>query len=403
MFKNKKDFLLSRDFNGPGTASWVEISKSALENNIDCFKKTAQGRFSLGVVLKGNAYGHGLLTVFRVIRDRVDCVYLISPQDAILLQEDSSFSNGGFSPRIIVIGGLTPEEISVCAQKNIEMALGDRVWEEAVPLLRKRGLKAKVHIHLDTGLSREGYFHENLKQDLKFLKTASDVISVVAVMSHFANVEDVTAQDYAISQIKAFKKGVTCLKEFLLLPEPLDEHFSGSAAALLLPEARLNGIRVGISLYGFWPSAETRISAKFNFDELPHLEPVLSWKCKSQVVKKLKPGTYVGYGCAYRCDRETRIAIFPVGYYDGYSRSVSGKAHVLIQGRRCSVIGRVMMNHIIVDITQVSHDNRPVEATLIGKSGDEVVSAQMLADWADTIQYEVVTRLGSHLERVVVP
>jgi alanine racemase len=136
--------------------------------------------------------------------------------------------------------------------------------------------------------------------------------------------------------------------------------------------------------------------------EVPQLKPVLTWRCASQTLKWLPAGSFVGYGCTYRCPHETRVAILPLGYYDGYPRIVSGKAHVLVHGHRCPVLGRVMMNHIVVDVTRVATSEDRVIATLSGEDGDEQVSAETLATWAQTINYEVVARLGEHLPRVVV-
>jgi len=152
-----------------------------------------------------------------------------------------------------------------------------------------------------------------------------------------------------------------------------------------------------------WPSNEARISARLILKEVPEFKPVLSWKCLSQLVKSIPKGTYVGYGCTYRCDHETVIAVFPVGYFDGYPRLASGKAHVLIHGRRCPVIGRVMMNHMIVDVTGVvQRGESELVATLLGVDGEEKISAELIASWAQTIHYEIVTRIGSHLQRILV-
>ena len=128
---------------------------------------------------------------------------------------------------------------------------------------------------------------------------------------------------------------------------------------------------------------------------------MLTWKCKSQIVKWIKKGSFVGYGCTYRCTQDTRVAVFPVGYFDGYPRLASGKAYVLINQKRCPVIGRVMMNHIIVDVTQVTSRVQRLEATLIGRDGKESISAESLANWSQTIHYEIITRLGAHLPRIL--
>ena len=175
-----------------------------------------------------------------------------------------------------------------------------------------------------------------------------------------------------------------------------------SAAALLLPQARHDVVRIGISLYGLWPSTETRVSARALLGRVPELKPVLSWRCRSQLTKWLPAGSYVGYGCTYRCPVATRIAVLPMGYYDGYPRLLSSRAHALVNGQRCPVLGRVMMNHVVIDVTRATQDEGPITATLLGRDGDEQVSADQLAVWAQTINYEILTRIGAHLRRIVI-
>ena len=192
------------------------------------------------------------------------------------------------------------------------------------------------------------------------------------------------------------------MREALGLTGPLERHIAASAAALLLPQARHEVVRVGISLYGLWPSSETRLSARALLGRVPELRPVLSWRCRSQLTKWLPSGSYVGYGCTYRCPVDTRIAVLPMGYADGYPRLLSSRAHALVEGQRCPVLGRVMMNHVVIDVTRAARTDGPVTATLLGRDGDEQVSADQLAVWAQTINYEIVTRIGAHLRRVVI-
>src|SRR5947209_2150928 len=153
---------------------------------------------------------------------------------------------------------------------------------------------------------------------VEWLKDARDVIEVVGALSHFANTEDVTEQNYATQQLDAFEAGLAKLREALSLSGPIERHIAASAAALLMPRARLDAVRIGISLYGLWASNETRLSARAVLGQVPELKPALAWKCKSQLTKWLPAGSYVGYGCTYRCPAETRIAVLPMGYYDGY-------------------------------------------------------------------------------------
>lgn len=372
-------------------ASWIELSQSAYAANVAVFRKVA-GAGRLGVVLKGNAYGHGLEATLSLAHALVDVLYVITPGEAATIRAWEK-THGQPEREVLVLGALSPEACVELARLNVSAVAADRGFEAAV----KSGVS--IHVHLDTGLSREGFTLEQVRAgEADFLRGAD----VRGVMSHFANTEDVTEQSYARQQLANFEAGLALLRERIGLAHP-ERHFAASAAALVLPPSRLDVLRIGIAQYGLWPSAETRLSARVVLGDVPTLEPVLTWKAPSQVVKWLKAGSYVGYGCTYRCAADTRVAVLPVGYWDGYPRLASGKAHVLVNGQRCPVLGRVMMNHLIVDVTHAVKDEAPLVATLLGRDGDEVVSAETLAGWAQTIHYETVTRLAPHLQRVVVP
>jgi alanine racemase len=385
-------------------ASWLEIKASALKNNVQTFRNLANLKDEtthVGVVLKGNAYGHGLAQVYSVIHDSVDCVYLIDPVDAYLLRR---LEKEGAYPekRLLVIGAVREEEVLECARQNIEVVLSDLNWKSYEGSLKKNGLKVRVHLHLDTGLSREGFFLHELEPLCNWLNQNKDIIQVVGVMSHFANTEDVTDQSYAEFQLSNFSKGIAKIESLVQFEDPLEKHIAASAASMVLANSHFNYMRIGIALYGLWPSSETKLSAKSIYPKLPVLQPALTWKCRSQAVKTIPAGSYVGYGCTYRCARDTRIAVLPVGYFDGYPRAVSGKAYVLVDGKRCPVLGRVMMNNILIDISQLEHNPTAVEAILIGQDGDETLSVETVANWAQTIHYEIIARLSQALKRVIV-
>lgn len=389
----------------PAQASWIELRAEALRQNIRAFRKIAAAEKTqprIAVVLKGNAYGHGFEEVLPIVHPECDVIDVITAQDAVSIRGFEQWS-GAPKRQVLVLGAVSADEAVELGRAGVDVVIADAEWRAWVPTLRQKlgGTRLRVHVHLDTGLCREGFVPGSLATELAFLVSAPDVFEVVGVLSHFANVEDVTEQEYALSQVRAFEAGRGELEALLGSKAPLERHIAASAAALILPEARLDVMRVGISLYGFWPSSPTRLSARVVLGELPVLEPVLSWRCKSQVVKEIPSGSFVGYGCTYRCPEPTRVAVLPVGYFDGYPRLASGRAHVLVNGQRCPILGRVMMNHLIIDVTRAVKDNSPVVATLIGRDGEESVSAEQLATWADTIHYEIITRLGAHLERRV--
>ena len=405
----------------PG-GSWLETNRQGLEHNLRCFRSLSS---PLGVVLKANAYGHGLAQVVEAVHPWVDVIFVIEASDGEWIRTWES-KEGKAQRRIIVIGRAEPGHPQRLRSLGIEMALGDSDWSDHVQSLRSsnatspastassasgatgaaspqtRSAKLRVHVQLDTGLGREGYLPQAIAEKYAFLKEATDVLEIKGVMSHFANTEDVTEQSYALHQLQQFQEGLAALKTLMGTNENWEQHFAASAAAMVLPESRMSLLRVGISLYGLWPSSETRVSSKLVLGEPLKILPCLTWKCRSQLVKSLPAGEFVGYGCTWKSASPTRIAVFPVGYYDGYPRAASGKAHVLIQGRRCPVIGRVMMNHILVDVGGVASDDAPLEATLMGAQGNEAITADHLASWAGTIPYEIVARLGGHLKRILV-
>ena len=390
-------------------ASWIEISRSAFANNVSVYRNLMESYILLGGVLKGNAYGHGFLQCLEIVHDFIDIIFVINPLDAFRIRKFEK-ENDLVQKRVVVIGMISPEEMLTCAMKVIEVVITDENWVNYMPHLKRsekvRGNSfrpLKAHIHIDTGLSREGFQLEDLENKINFLQSNASLVHIQGVMSHFANTEDVTEQSYAFEQMSKLNKAYDIITQKLALPYKLEKHIAQSASTLIISKSQNDLVRVGISLYGLWPSLETKLSSKVVLPELPNLKPVLSWKCKSQSVKKIPTGSYIGYGCTCRADRDLRVGLFPVGYFDGYPRLLSNKGYVLVNGMRCKILGRVMMNHIIVDVTEATRDEtHEVVATLIGKDGTETVSAENLAEWAQTINYEIVTRISSHLKRMVV-
>jgi alanine racemase len=179
-------------------------------------------------------------------------------------------------------------------------------------------------------------------------------------------------------------------------------HSACSAAALLFTRTHLDLARIGIALYGLWPSKETYVSCLELGKPTLDLRPVMTWKTRVAQLRDVGEGKYIGYGCTYRTTRDSRIALLPVGYYEGYDRGLTGMAHVLIRGRRAPIRGRVCMNMIMADITDIPGVGLQDEAVLLGRQGDEKVTAEQLAEWCSTISYEIVSRINPTLPRVVI-
>ena len=229
---------------------------------------------------------------------------------------------------------------------------------------------------------------------------SSAQLELEGICTHFANIEDTTDHSFAETQIETFGRiGETLANAGF---EISVRHAACSAAALLFTRTHLDLARLGISLYGLWPSRETYVACLERGKPALELRPALTWKTRVAQVKQVPEGSFIGYGCTYRATRDARIAVLPVGYYEGYGRSLSGVAHALIRGRRAPIRGRICMNMCMADVTDIEGVEQEDEVVLLGSQGDERVSAEQMASWSGTISYEVVARIHADLPRVVV-
>jgi len=379
----------------------VEVTQECLYKAIDIIKPGTR----LGGVVKGNAYGHGFAQTLPAVHGAVDVLYAVTAGEALWIR-DWEQRTGAPRKEILVIGVLSPREAVACARAGVDVVLADAGFVDHARAVAEAGLSLGVHVHLDTGLSREGLLPEDVDEALAWLDAVGDAVVVRGVLMHFADVEDVTEQTWARRQLARFEQGRLALSQTLSRmgrPTGLVRHAAASAAAMVLDSSHFDVVRAGIALYGLWPSRETRIGVRALRGEAPRLRPVLSWRVPVQAVKQVPSGTPVGYGCTWTASRPTRLAVLPVGYFDGYPRILGNRAHVLVHGARCPVVGRVMMNHLVVDVTDAPSATCGDVATLLGRDGEMEISADALATAADTIHYELVTRIGAHVPRKGLP
>lgn len=376
--------------------TWVEISKKALLENILTIKNRIKSNVKLMAVVKANAYGHGLKEVTSIISDHVDFLGVNSPVEALKLRS-LKFKNP------ILILGYTPfaflkdvinHDISLTVY-NIETI--NKIQEIAA----KYKKVAKIHVKIETGLNRQGVTINKLQEFIDLIKNKKN-IEVEGISTHFANIEDTTEHDYATYQIKNFKLAYEIFKANDMNVKY--RHVACTAAAILFDEIHFEMIRLGIGLYGLWPSKETKISAYERNTGVFELKPVLKWKTIVAQVKEVDANSFIGYGCNGFVTQKSKIAIIPVGYYDGYDRKLSNSGYVIIHGKRAPILGRICMNMFIVDVTNIENVTVEDEVLLLGyddKSG-ESISAETMALKIGTINYEVVTRINEQIPRIVV-
>ncbi len=374
--------------------NWVETDAQAIRNNIGEFRRRLGPGVLLGAVVKSNAYGHGMLEVARVARAAgADWLCVNNVDEAVALRE------AGHRCEILVMGYTPLEALPAVVEHHLRPVVYNTETLDRLDALAREDQPVPIHLKVETGTHRQGILETDVPQFADRIRSSPRLL-LEGVGTHFANIEDSTNHSYAEQQIAAFDRICdTLLKAGINVPL---RHTACSAAALLFTRTHLDLARLGISLFGLWPSKETYVSCLERGQPTLDLQPALTWKTRVAQIKGVEEGSFIGYGCTYRVSRPSRIAVLPVGYHEGYDRGLSGVAHVLVRGRRAPVRGRVCMNMCMVDVTDIPGARLEDEVVLLGRQGDERVSAEQLAEWCGTISYEIVSRIHPALSRVVV-
>ena len=369
--------------NGLVRPTLVEVDLNRLTENYHRIReKVAPSKVM--PILKANAYGHGLVEVAKHLQSLgADYLGVAVLEEGILLREM------GVQIPILVLGGILGNQIVHFLKYDLTITASSiEKLCQVEELATQMGVTARVHLKIDTGMERIGVHYYNAESMVETSLKCSNV-SIEGIFSHFANSE-ISDLSHARLQIDRFNKVLEFYQRAGLTPPPL-RHMSNSGAILQLPEADFDMVRPGLLLYGVYPSAEVPHTVK--------VRPALSWKSRVVYFKVIKPGHPVGYGSTWETDHLVRAITVPVGYGDGYFRSMSSKAKVLIHWKQYPVIGRVSMDQIVVNIEWDSAYNND-EVFLIGEMGDESITVENLSAWAGTIPYEILTNINTRVPRV---
>jgi alanine racemase len=348
--------------------NWVEIDARALRSNLRQFRDLVAPDTSVAAVVKANAYGHGMLEVARIVRaEGAEWLCVNSIDEAVELRA------GGLDGRVLILGYVPLDRLDLVVEHDLRPTVYNReTVDRLAALAAERGRTVPVHLKVETGTQRQGVAEAEVPAFVAHLRSRPGLV-LEGISTHFANIEDTTDHAFALAQVERFRAAVDVASRGGPIPM---RHAACSAAALLFARTHFDLVRIGISLYGMWPSRETLVSCRERERTPPRLEP-------------------------YRTSRPSRIAVLPVGYYEGFDRRLSSLAHVLVAGRRAPVRGRVCMNMCMVDVTDVPEARLEDEVVLLGRQGDERITAEQIAAWCATIPYEVVTGIHPSLPRVV--
>jgi alanine racemase len=301
----------------------------------------------------------------------------------------------------MMVGPLPDDHLETVFDYNLEPVIFDRGTLTGLgKLASRRSEPVRTHLKLETGTNRQGITEKEFRSYATIYKKHRYLQKPYGASTHFANIEDTTSHEYAQHQLDRFNRMVLALKRYGV--GPTIRHTACSAALILFEKTRFDLVRPGISVYGHWPSKETYLSYRLEGGHNRIFRPVLRWRTRVTQIKSVAANSFIGYGCTYRTTANTRLAVLPLGYCDGYDRALSNTAYVLIRGRRAPIRGRICMNLIMADITDIPEVKVGQVATLIGKDGRERLSAEQLADWAGTINYEILSRLSLAIPRIIV-
>lgn len=357
--------------------NWVEIDVGALKRNYRRIRNLLKPGVSMAPVIKAEAYGHGLIPVAKALAPLSPDWFAVSK-----FSEAMALRDAGIATPILVLSGLFPSELEEALARSVTpvvYTMEQLIHCESVG--KKKQIPYPVHVKIDTGMGRLGFREEAFEKLISMLQE-SPWIRLDGVMSHFADADD-ESSSYPLFQMEKFRRFLSKLQDATKKIPPF-LHMANSAGTLRYRESHFTMVRPGIALYG--PTTFTQ-----------DFEPVMHLKARILQIKEVPPQTPIGYARSFVTPHSMVVATLSVGYGDGYPRALSNKAEVIIRGRRCPVIGRISMNLITVDLSQLpSLPCVGEEAVLLGKQGEGLISAEELAAKAGTIGYEIYCRIGSN-------
>jgi len=379
------------------SSSVIKLSKSSLQNNLKLINKLA-GKAKVSLVVKGNAYGHGLGKYVKMAEEcGADHFSTFSYEEALSVKNHTKNN-----PTIMIMGYIDNSYIKDSIKKGFEFFVFNFYrLNRSISEARKLNKKAKIHIEVETGLNRTGFHEKELEELVELLKENKDYLDIKGLCTHYAGAESIANYYRIKGQIKRFRKYIRYFENREIYPEKY--HTSSSAGTILYPKTRFDLVRIGIMQYGGWPSVETYVHYLTNRKNKKNpLRPVLSWESCIMNIKNVKAGEYIGYGNYYLAEDDMRIATVPVGYTEGYSRVLGNQSQVIIKGKAVNVIGVINMNLLIVDITPFDKIRIGDNVTLVGKEGEQAINFSSFSSKGKELNYEVLSRLPEKIPRKIV-
>ena len=365
----------------------ADIDLDAFRFNLDSIKKNINENTQIITVLKADGYGHGAVPLAKEAEkeERVWGIAVATVEEALELRR------GGIKKPLLILGYTYQEDYDLIAEEELrptvfKLSMAQELSQAAL----RKNKTIKIHIKIDTGMSRIGY--RDLEKSVPEILEISRLpgLEIEGLFTHFARADE-REKAPAYQQLEKYQAFQKALKE-AGLKIPLC-HCSNSAGIIRIPEANMDAVRAGIILYGLYPSGEVE-------KEPVPLKPLMTLKSHIAYIKTLEPGVQISYGGTYTTQKETRVATIPVGYADGYARSLSNKGWVLIRGKKAPILGRVCMDQFMVDVTDIPEARELDEVILLGKSQDQQITMEELGELSGRFNYEFACCISKRVPRI---
>ena len=363
------------------------VSLDAIAHNFEEMKKNIREDAKIIAVIKADGYGHGAEAIARLIRNEsyIWGFAVATPEEALQLRAS------GVTKPVLILGIVFEEYFAEMIREDIRLTVcGYEMAKQLSDEASAQGKQVHIHLGLDTGMSRIGFADESASvEEIKQIAELPNM-NIEGMFTHFARADE-SDKAPAVDQLKRYQAFVKLLEDAgIHIPM---KHCSNSAGIIRMPEANLDAVRAGITIYGIYPSDQVE-------RDIVKLKPAMELISHVTYVKEIKAGTAVSYGGTFVAERDMRVATIPAGYADGYPRSLSNKGWVLIRGKRAPILGRVCMDQFMVDVSGIPEAAAGDEATLIGRNGQEELTMEQLGDLSGRFAYEFACDIGKRVPRV---
>jgi len=380
------------------STSKIEIKSSALFSNINFLKGIYGENTRISVVVKGNAYGHGIENVVPVFENAgIDHFSVFSSGEAHRVLNVKSRKTC-----IMIMGFIDPGDLEWVISNGVEFYIFEPSYlQRALEISKRIHKKACIHLEIETGMYRTGMTKPELREAITIINDNPEFFYIKGIATHLAGAESIANYHRIMKQLKLFRKRVSFLHKNHIESEIM--HTASSAASITYPKSRLDLVRAGIIAYGFWPTRETYMQFILgNHERIDPLKRAISWKSEIMSLKNVPEGEFIGYGYNFQAPHDMQVAIVPVGYANGYSRMLSNNGHVLVKGNRADVIGTVNMNMILINTSDIHEVQCGEEVVLLGKQEENEITVASFSEMNNSMNYELLSRLPERIERVVI-